>query len=45
LVDGSWVEQPENKRMISIWENFEREAIIKDFQESMVNYAIAVREK
>jgi inosine-uridine nucleoside N-ribohydrolase len=45
LVDGNWVEQPENKRMISIWENFDRDAIVKDFQESMVNYVIAVKEK
>jgi len=45
LIDGSWVEQPENKRMITIWENFDRDAIIKDFQESMVNYVISHKEK
>jgi len=45
LVDGSWVEQPENKRMITIWENFDRDTIIIDFQESMVNYVIAGKEK
>ncbi len=45
LVDGNWVDQPENKRMVRIWENFDRDAIIKDFQESMVNYVIAEKEK
>lgn len=36
LVDGQWVERPDNSRKITIWENFNKEAILQDFRESMV---------
>ena len=30
-IDNAWVEQPENSRMITIWENFNADAIMADF--------------
>ena len=30
-INNGWVEQPENSRKISIWENFDRETILADF--------------
>jgi inosine-uridine nucleoside N-ribohydrolase len=35
LVNGRWVERPGNRRHIVIWEKFDRDAIMKDFFESM----------
>ncbi|MDB4892157.1 MAG: Inosine/uridine-preferring nucleoside hydrolase [Gemmatimonadetes bacterium] len=35
LVSGKWVERPNNTRRITLWENFDREAILKDFFASM----------
>jgi purine nucleosidase len=35
LVDGKWVARPGNRRTIVYWENFDRDAIIKDFHASM----------
>lgn len=40
LLEGGWLEQPNNKRMITIWENFDREAIMADFYETMKSYQI-----
>jgi purine nucleosidase len=31
LVNGKWIERPDNPRTITIWENFAREAILADF--------------
>jgi len=31
FINNQWVERPENLRTITIWENFNREAIIEDF--------------
>jgi purine nucleosidase len=45
LENGEWVEQPGNPRKILIWENFNRDEIIKDFQRTMENYVLAEREK
>jgi len=33
-----WIEQPENPRKIIIWENFDKEAIMQDFYNSMTDY-------
>jgi purine nucleosidase len=41
LVDGKWVERPENSHKITIWENFDREKIMKDFYATMNNYVLA----
>ena len=35
LVDGKWVARPNNPRTIILWENFDRDAIMKDFYQSM----------
>jgi hypothetical protein len=31
LKNGVWIEQPANKRKITLWKNFDRQAILKDF--------------
>jgi purine nucleosidase len=38
--DKKWVEQPGNERKITIWENFDREAIMQDFYSTMENYVL-----
>jgi purine nucleosidase len=38
--DKKWIEQPGNKRKIIVWENFDRDAIMKDFYSSMDNYVL-----
>jgi purine nucleosidase len=35
-----WIEQPENKRRITVWESFERDSIIHDFFRTMKNYTL-----
>ena len=35
LVDSKWVERPDNKRMITLWEHFDRDAIMNDFYRTM----------
>lgn len=37
LVNGKWVDRPENPRTITIWENFSRERILSDFYRVMDN--------
>ncbi len=34
LIDGQWVERPGNSRSITVWENFDEEAILNDFFET-----------
>jgi inosine-uridine nucleoside N-ribohydrolase len=41
LMENGWVEQPENPRKISVWENFDRDAIMADFYQSMENVQLA----
>ncbi|MCB8994115.1 MAG: nucleoside hydrolase [Bacteroidales bacterium] len=38
--NGKWELIPGNTRMIRIWENFDRNAILKDFYESMDSYQL-----
>jgi inosine-uridine nucleoside N-ribohydrolase len=38
LIDGTWVERPENARTITLWENFDRDAIIEDFFDALSGY-------
>lgn len=33
--DGKWVERPDNPRTITIWEYFNRDAIVADFEETL----------
>lgn len=40
MVDKVWVDQPDNKRKIIIWENFDKEAIMEDFYGSLNNYVL-----
>jgi len=35
LVNGEWVERPDNPRTITLWENFDAEAILEDFYETV----------
>ena len=35
LIDGQWVERPQNDRKIVVWENFDRDGLIEDFFEVM----------
>jgi len=35
LVSGKWVDRPENSRTVKVWENFNRDAIIEDFFQSV----------
>ena len=37
MVDNKWVEQPENIRKITIWENFDKLGIMNDFFQTMRN--------
>lgn len=41
LVEGSWVDRPENPRTVTIWEDFDRDRIIQDFFETMDDYVLA----
>ncbi len=36
LVNNQWVERPDNPRKITIWENFNKDAILEDFRNSML---------
>jgi purine nucleosidase len=40
LVNNQWVERPANRRMITIWENFDRNAIMQDFFQTMAHYQL-----
>lgn len=35
IVDENWVDRPQNQKRITLWENFDRKAIINDFYESL----------
>jgi inosine-uridine nucleoside N-ribohydrolase len=41
LVNGKWVERPDNKRTITLWESFDRDAILKDFYATMERPVLA----
>jgi inosine-uridine nucleoside N-ribohydrolase len=41
LKGGRWVERPENKRRVTLWENFDRKAILEDFYDRMARYRLA----
>ncbi|MBD3290025.1 nucleoside hydrolase [candidate division KSB1 bacterium] len=36
--NGKWIERPDNPRKVVIWENFDRDAIMQDFYNTMENY-------
>lgn len=37
LINNKWVERPENKRQILLWENFDKKNILTDFYATMEN--------
>jgi purine nucleosidase len=41
LVDSKWVERPENARTITVWEDFDRDAILADFYATMERPVLA----
>ena len=41
LVDSKWVDRPENARTITVWEDFDRDAILADFYATMDHPALA----
>lgn len=41
--EGAWVEQPGNERKITIWENFNSQAIINDLFATLDDYVFATR--
>jgi hypothetical protein len=43
LVDGKWVERPDNPRTITLWENFDRDRILADFFRTMDDPRLARR--
>lgn len=43
FTDGAWVEQPQNERKITVWENFDRQSIIDDLFRTLDNYVFATR--
>lgn len=40
LVEGKWVERRGNPRQITLWEDFDKEKIMKDFYRSMEHYVL-----
>jgi hypothetical protein len=40
MVDEEWLEQPDNQRKITVWENFDKEQIMDDFYSSLKNYVL-----
>jgi len=45
LVNGTWIDRPDNSHEITIWENFDKEEIMKDFYNSMENYVLVTTSK
>jgi hypothetical protein len=41
FADGKWTDRLNNPRKIVIWENFDKESIMKDFYDRMENYVLA----
>lgn len=40
VVEGQWVERPQNPRSVTLWENFSKEEIMQDFYATMENYVL-----
>lgn len=40
LVDNEWRSRPGNSRGIVLWENFDKDAVVKDFYNSLENYEL-----
>jgi inosine-uridine nucleoside N-ribohydrolase len=35
MIDGKWVDQPQNPRTVSMWKNFDKDKIIEDFIQTL----------
>ena len=44
LIDNTWIERPDNKRKIAVWENFNKEEILHDFFETLKNSEVLVNQ-
>lgn len=40
LIENQWVERPDNSRKIILWENFNRDAVMNDFYNTLENYQL-----
>jgi purine nucleosidase len=40
LMDNQWNERPDNSRKIILWENFDRDAVMNDFYNTLENYQL-----
>jgi len=40
-LEGKWVERPDNPRKITLWQDFDKDKIMKDFYHSMEDYVLA----
>lgn len=45
FINDEWVERPENKRKIVVWENFDKENILNDFYKTMKNPVLVTKTK
>lgn len=45
MMDGKWVERPENSHSVTIWENFDRIGIISDFTKTLCSENIQKEKK
>ena len=39
-INGAWVEKPDNKRKITVWQNFNKKEILDDFYYTIDNYEL-----
>ena len=40
LINGKWIERPQNRRKITIWHDFNKDEIMKNFYYTMENYIL-----
>ena len=43
LVNNQWVERPANRRLITVWENFDRDKIMQDYFKTMKRYHLVTK--
>ncbi|WP_291786124.1 nucleoside hydrolase [Cecembia sp.] len=40
LINNEWIERPDNPRKMSVWENFDKDAVIQDFYKTLENFEL-----
>ena len=40
MIDNVWIEQPDNQRKITLWENFDKAGIIEDFYQTLKRHTV-----